>query len=106
MLAGEISVISGPRSADRFRENFYYYLNYGDSEVSMHATLLNPKPLEAEGTKQLLFFGASRFEAPEPGIRVRHEGAIYEILSVNMERNRGGALSCRWKFAAECRVVE
>ena len=58
----------------------------------------------------VVFYGASRFEAPEPGHTFRQkDGRILSVVLVKSEYIAGGRegfVPKAWKFVAECRELK
>lgn len=55
----------------------------------------------------VVFYGASRFEAPEVGLKFRREQWVFEIKSVRGERSPYRDFAHAWKFIASCeRITE
>jgi hypothetical protein len=53
----------------------------------------------------LVFYGASRFEAPRIGLKFRRRGMTLQILGIRAERTRSPDLARSWKFTAECQIL-
>ena len=60
---------------------------------------------EPDTTRQFVFYGASRFEAPECGLVFRREGGMYRIVDVEGVRTGAAELSRAWRFVASCQPV-
>lgn len=55
--------------------------------------------------QDLVFYGASRFEAPEVGMKFRRKQRIFQVKSVRGERSGLGDFARTWKFIASCELV-
>lgn len=53
----------------------------------------------------LVFYGASRFEAPRIGLKFRRRGMTFQILAIRAERTRYFDFARSWKFTAECQIL-
>jgi hypothetical protein len=56
-------------------------------------------------TQALLFYGASRFEAPRVGLKFRRRGMSLQIIGIRAERTRSPDFARSWKFTAECQIL-
>jgi hypothetical protein len=56
-------------------------------------------------TQALIFYGASRFEAPRIGLTFRRRGMTFQILAIRAERTRSLDFARSWKFTAECQIL-
>jgi len=65
---------------------------------------LPPDPLTPP-MQDVIFYGASRFEAPEVGLKFRRERGVFQVKSVRGERSPLRDFARAWKFIATCERV-
>jgi hypothetical protein len=56
-------------------------------------------------SREFVFYGASRIEAPRIGSKFRRTGTTFQVLGVKPERTRSRDFARSWKFTAECQPI-